>query len=122
MLRVPVEEFRIAGRVRIDAGKVVVEEGRAVDNFVFAVVIDVGDREAVIAAAAVREVFRLAPIVGVERRLNFQRSVFKYVGGQRRFRIVSAREDARRPFAVEKRDRREKTVDPVAVIVAPVTF
>ena len=106
---------------RVEAGAVVVDRGRAVDDLVAAVAVHVADAEVVVALPAPAGVrVRRAGVAGVERPDVRERAVAPVPGREHRARVVAARHHQARPLAVEIRDGGEEAVDAVAVGVAPV--
>lgn len=95
-----------------------VDDARAVDDLVPAVAVEVACRDAVIPLAAVRAVPG-RPIVAVERPDARELPVAEVPGGEDRARVVAAREDEARALTIEIRDRREKAIDPISVVVSP---
>jgi hypothetical protein len=113
-----VQRVAVAEARRIEPLPVVVDDGGAVDDLVAAVRVHVADGEVVVALPAERLVARRA-VFAVERPDARELPRAPVPGGQDGARVVAARHHEARAFAVEVSDAGEKTVNAVAVAVAP---
>src|SRR5699024_8728011 len=101
----------------VQPGAVVVDGGRAVDDLVAAVAVDVGDRELMVALPGVPFV---PLVIGVEDPALVQLFAVEVHGAQHRARVVAAGDQGAGVLAVEIGGRRQEAVHAVAVVVAPV--
>lgn len=99
----------------VEAGAVVIDRDGTVDDLLPAVVVDVGDRELVVALAGVDRVVgrEEGPTTGERAAAPIPRDDVD-------LGVVAAAQDKRRALAVELGETRDEAVDAVAGVVAPI--
>src|ERR1044072_5267890 len=112
------ERIAVTQARRIETRPIVVNDRRAVDDFVSAVLVHVANRQVVIALTA-ESLVRGRAVLAVERSDACELSAAPAPGGEDGARVVAARHDEARPLAVEISDAGEEAVNAVAVAVAP---